>query len=363
MSKKTFKTSLKSEFDQKIPNVLSKIDLENIHIKEKETATSRFRRPVFRLVTAMSLAIVIIVAIVAISLNSGRVGPQPLVASREDEAMMASVISAYQLSNTTTTVNNSKITLSSDDDDNIDTDLNELFNEITGEINEFFSSIETLLFADDKADLERDDEDDDNSSFKLSAKSSHLSGWQCTYNVKYTITENEDGTKTVNGSLLIDKKEVSQFTGEVIKTQDKTTIIIYYGDIKIETWVENEGKDNEVTIHQISLPNKYGTTTVKEYKENDKRVIELIPAQKLFGNLYQKRYKFITGELNDKNTVEVIVNTESGMFQISSETRMIITATETAEYIEYTYDFKGNITILGITQHFEFTVPIRHRKD
>ncbi|MGI6781865.1 MAG: hypothetical protein ACOX56_03465 [Acholeplasmataceae bacterium] len=362
MSRKAFKTSLKSEFDQKIPNVLSKIDLENIHIKEKETATSRFRRPVFRLVTSLSLAVVVIITVLAITLNRGG-NTGPLVATKQDEAMMTSVISAYQLVHTTTTANIANITLSSNDNDDEGPNLdpNNFFNEITSEIDEFFSGIETILFADDKADLQQDEDDD--SSFKLSAKSSHLSGWQSSYDVKYTITENEDGTKTVQGSLLIDNRMVSQFTGTVTETSGNEVITIYYDDITVVTWVENEGTDNEVTIYNISRLNKSGLTVIKEYVENDKRVIELLPSPKILSSLYQKAYKFITSEADGKDTVEVILTTESTMFQISSETRMIITASETAEYIEYTYDFKGNITILGILQPFEFSITIKHRKD
>ena len=350
MSKKTFKASLKSEIDRKIPNVLNKINLEEIHIIEKEEEKSRFRRPVLRLVTSLSFALVILVVVGVFALT---MRPTKPTYSAESKAMMASVVQAYQISSTTTTAEIPNVTLSNDNGDGEGdylTDINDIFNDIFKEIDIYFESVETLLFT---VDFKFKKSDGTN---ELNFESKHLSGSKINYVTKYTTTENEDGTITIEGALYLGDNQVATFTSNI---NDKGVVTTELSNgVKVKSWTENE-----ITTFEITRQTQMGTkvATIKKYIEDGKDVIELKPECFTSG----RTFKFITGKDNTgSDTVEVVIQENFRFFSIGNQFRIVISSQETDLHIEYTYDFKGTITvaIAGISFEYEFQTKSKHEK-
>jgi hypothetical protein len=366
VSRKAFKASLKSEIEQKIPNVLNKIDLENIHIKEKEVAPSRFRRPVLRLVTSFSLAIIVLIAVATIAINSFN---RPLY-SKEEEAAVISAVSAYQLSTSSQALSVPYVTVSNDNDNGNPMDLvYEVFDQIYQEIDPYFESVETFLLASDIKPPVRLNKD----TLELNINSKHLNGSKVEFSTKYTTEKNDDGTSTINGELYLGDKLVSKFKsvigedGKITTTVDNVTIVNY--------------TENEVQIFEISRKTNTGTvrSTIRHYFQDKNEIIELEPECKASYDLFdpnfnffktKRKFQFITKKEDGNDIVEISIKTDYqgfGFFDIGSEFRIIVSVAENGEtddFIEYNYDFRGKVNILGAVEIFDskYQTKSRHRK-
>ncbi len=357
MSKKTFKASLKSEIDRKIPNVLHKINLEEIHIIEKEQEKSRFKRPVLRLVTSLSFAIIILFVVGVFALRNRPTGPDY---TKEDRAIMASVVQAYQLSGANATAEIPNVTLSSDnDEDNGDyrTEINNIFDGIFKEIDVYFESVETLLFIKDFKYIKSD-----NNTNELNFESQHLSGAEINYTTKFTTFENEDGTVYIEGSLYLGSSLVTTFTSNIATNKVITTELS--NGIKVTSWASfDENLKVDVNTFEIAKTVTDGVrvSTIRKYHKDGKDVIELKP-ESFTSN---RNFQFITSKDNKGNDiVEVVINENFRWFNIGNQFRVIISSIETDFHIKYTYDFKGtiNIAIAGIDFEYEFQTHSVHEK-
>lgn len=346
MSKKAFKTSLKLEVEKSIPNVLHKIDLGKIDIKEPMTTrTTSYRKPLLKLAYSLSMAVLVLLVVVIIATSTR---PTNLYA-KDDEAVMASAIQAYQISNTETVSNSSNITLSSSED--LQT-YDEFFNEVTSEIDQFFESIETILMT-RKFKLTKLSQV--SFDYELNLESKQLSGTKVVYQSKYSYTT-EDGNTIIEGVLLANDQELTTFRSTITNLEDGSKVIETVANgVTIKTWSEDQVRVFETTRN---TPLGQKTSVIKHYIVNGKETVELIPES----FIVTRRYVFSKSTIDNNPVIEVEINDEYKPFQIGKQYRIKITARELSDRFEYHYDFHGKITVLGIGVDYHFETTSRRRK-
>lgn len=347
MSKKRYKQALRTEVSNKIPNVLDKIDFKNIEIIENPQPVKKsYRRPMLRLVYSMSLAVIVGLVVMILVLS----GPTTPIYAKEDEAIMASAISAYHMQDAEI-VNSEVSNISVSNGLIYEDDTKTIFDKLTTEIDSYFESVETYLLSNEFKKGSNSNYEE--YAYHLVFKTQRLNDEEIIFEIYYNFEE-VDNQININGIFVINSSIQNEFNGKISKDEKNNRIITTkIGEIEVKTWVEDK-------VRVFQTKTKLGTSQIKQYQKDGQEIVELIPS---ISSYYQRTYTFTKGSVDNNKVIEVEVNDKSDFFRINNKIKLRITSYDDGDYINYNYYFEGDIIIDHfITIKFKYDQPIRKQK-
>jgi len=352
MSKKAFKEQLKIDASNKIPNVLAKIDLNKIEIKEAEVVrVNKYRQPALRLAYALSLVLVVALLVGVLMIGT----KQTPIYAKEDEAIMIAVIQAYTTDDSS--VNSDKDITISNSNLLFDIDQNNLLlEEIGEELNKFLESVEISLFQ--RSISRKQLSELSGYEQHLSFKSKRLNGKDMSLKMAYNTTK-KASESTIDGKLYINEEEVT-FSGTITTEDGIEVITIKKGERSIKTWIKDDVRVFEIT--KITPLLQIKRTQIRSYMNNSTQVVEIIPEVDPIGNLFKKRIIFTKEKLENSDVLSVEMIDESNLFQFINNIKITITATDENEQTKYHYRFYGKLKIGQITHDHEFNYYYNQKK-
>lgn len=323
--KRSFKNDLKQEFESKVPNVLDKIEIERVVIKEAPEKTKfPFKRKLrYSVLSILSIFMVVLVVALAMTGSKTKLENKAL---KESKTVMSTALAASQASsfNQTASFNLNEIKVSDDDSDEVEFDTHDWFDQdVFNDVEKYIPLIETHILDHEVTFIE-----DENYDILLKLEYEDLNKDLNYIYISYNEEELEDGTKKITG-ILKKKDDQEELSGTILTDG---TVKLNINGAKITSSLKNKRRVNKVESKYLKYSYSY-------YEEEGKMVYELKT-----GVLANVVYRFIKEDTpRGHKVISQIEYKDLLGLGLSIQGQVEIEASET----KYHFKYSGKVELLG----------------
>lgn len=340
MRKKELKTLLKESMITRIPDITSKIDLNQIVIEPKPAIYQISRTFALRLATVLVLAIMITVGV--LSSRGGTTTLTPITLSAESTSSFTAVSSSVLLNAQTveSSISTGQILLSTDMRSN-----SVMMQDKLTRLNPYFNMIELFLVDDDLHFSEAVASDNPDYQYMMTYQMIDLAGVIQTYT--YYFTETTSGDETVITGLLR-LANIDYYLEGSKETSDESEIVT------LKTYADPTRKslDYVLTVSEKALDEQKFTYHVYvDGEQTEKSELKLESE----GNTVKVKLKYenealdeaieieaFRVEQNGRALLKVKYEIENNMMDESGEMMVFVEFNETTNVTEYRYEIKNS---------------------